>query len=85
MHVLQEISSKAMESTASTSNAISKLSQLASQLRKTVSGFVLPNATTGTGILSQEEVAVSLEREEALASDEKLKVEPPVEQRLQSG
>lgn len=85
MHVLQEISSKAMQSTASTSNAISKLSQLASQLRKTVSGFVLPNATTSTGILSPEEVAVSLEREEALASDEKLKVEPPVEQRLQSG
>ncbi len=85
MQVLQEISSKAMESTASTSNAISKLSQLASQLRKTVSGFVLPNAPTGTGILSQQEVAVSLKQGEAVASKAESAEEAPVEQRLQSG
>ncbi len=85
MQVLQEISSKAMESTASTSNAISKMSQLASQLRKTVSGFILPNASTGTGILSQQEVAESLEHGEALASGKNSEEEAPVEQRLQSG
>ena len=62
MQVLSDISSKATESTASTSSAISKLSQLASQLRQTVSGFVLPDMSTGTGILTQKEVAESLEQ-----------------------
>jgi twitching motility protein PilJ len=85
MQVLREISSKAMESTASTSNAIGKLSQLASQLRKTVSGFVLPDRSTGTGILSQREVAESLEQGEELLFPERAESEERVEQRLQSG
>lgn len=59
--VLREISSKALEYTASTLSAISKLSQLASELRKTVSGFVLPDVSTGTGILSKKQVAKSLQ------------------------
>ena len=60
MQVLREITSKAMASTASTSSAIRKLSQLASQLRKTVSGFALPDVSTGTGILTQRQVSESL-------------------------
>ncbi len=64
MQVLREITSKAMASTASTSSAIRKLSQLASQLRQTVSGFALPDVSTGTGILSQRQVADSLQQGE---------------------
>jgi twitching motility protein PilJ len=60
MRVLREISSKASESTAATSSAISKLSELASQLRRTVSGFKLPDNVTGTGMLSQARVAQGL-------------------------
>ena len=55
MHVLREISSKTTESTAATSSAISKLSELASQLRKTVAGFTLPDQSGGTGVLSAGE------------------------------
>jgi twitching motility protein PilJ len=64
MHVLREISTKTNESTAATSTAISKLSELASQLRRSVSGFRLPNQSGGTGVLSAERVAASLERAE---------------------
>ena len=64
MQVLREITSKAMASTASTSSAIRKLSQLASQLRPAVSGFALPDVSTGTGILSQKQVAESLQQGE---------------------
>ncbi len=85
MQVLRDISSKAMESTASTSSAISKLSQLASQLRQTVSGFVLPDVSTGTGILSQREVAESLEQGEQELSAEDAPVESNIEKRRQSG
>ncbi|HVY66300.1 MAG TPA: methyl-accepting chemotaxis protein [Gammaproteobacteria bacterium] len=62
MHVLREISSKTTESTAATSSAISKLSELASQLRKTVAGFTLPDQGGGTGVLSAARVAASLEQ-----------------------
>ncbi|HEY9183651.1 MAG TPA: methyl-accepting chemotaxis protein, partial [Gammaproteobacteria bacterium] len=62
MHVLREISSKTNESTAATSTAISKLSELASQLRRSVAGFRLPDQSGGTGVLSPEHVAASLER-----------------------
>jgi twitching motility protein PilJ len=61
-NVLREISAKATESTAATSSAISKLSELATQLRQTVSGFTLPNPGTGTGVLSQARVAATLQR-----------------------
>jgi twitching motility protein PilJ len=85
MHVLREISTKTTESTAAASSAISKLSELASQLRRSVAGFTLPDqgGGTGTGVLSPARVAASLERDKALPSP------PPVdhnlERRRQSG
>jgi len=85
MQVLRDISSKAMESTASTSSAIRKLSQLASQLRRTVSGFVLPDVSTGTGILTQKQVAENLEMGEQEALIDDASVEPSDEKRRQSG
>lgn len=80
--VLREISSKALEYTASTLSAISKLSQLASELRKTVSGFVLPDVSTGTGILSKQQVAKSLQPGRP-AQD--VAAEPPPKKRRRSG
>jgi twitching motility protein PilJ len=44
MQVLREISSQTADSTSATSTAIGKLAELAAQLRKSVSGFRLPNA-----------------------------------------
>jgi len=85
MQVLRDISSKAMESTASTSSAIKKLSQLASQLRRTVSGFVLPDVSTGTGILTQKQVAENLQRGEQEEPIDDAQAEPSVEKRRQSG
>jgi len=86
MHVLREISAKTTESTTAASSAISKLSELASQLRRSVSGFTLPDAGGGTGVLSAARVAASLERNEqkpgppqAAASSQS------VERRRQSG
>ena len=64
MHVLREISGKTTESMAATSSAISKLSELASQLGKSVSGFTLPDQSGGTGVLSQAKIAATLERGE---------------------
>jgi twitching motility protein PilJ len=61
-HVLREISAKTTESTAAASSAISKLSELASQLRRSVSGFTLPDKGGGAGVLSTARVAASLER-----------------------
>jgi hypothetical protein len=49
---------------AATSAAIGKLSELASGLRKSVSGFTLPDQSGGTGVLSQVHVAATLERAE---------------------
>lgn len=51
MSVLREISSMTRESTAATSSGISKLSELASQLRQTVSGFSLPDRAGRPGVL----------------------------------
>jgi hypothetical protein len=59
--VLREISARTKESTTDTSSAISKLSELASQLRRTVSGFTLPNDTSATGILRQGPLPENLE------------------------
>src|SRR5690606_19703179 len=61
MRVLREISAKTTESTNAASAAISKLSELASQLRETVSGFTLPDDTTGTSVLSQARIASALD------------------------
>jgi twitching motility protein PilJ len=63
MQVLRQISAKTTESTAATSSAISKLSELASQLRRTVRGFTLPDGGAPTGILSQATVADGLLQE----------------------
>jgi len=85
MRILREISSKTTESSASTSNAIGKLSELASQLRKTVSGFTLPDFATGTGILSQSQVNEGLQEnvgEEPIAADV---AQAQPDQRLKSG
>ena len=68
MHVLREISTNTTESTAAASSAISKLSELASQLRRSVSGFTLPDQGGGTGLLSAARVASSLERTEQVPS-----------------
>jgi twitching motility protein PilJ len=68
MHVLREISTKTTESTAAASSAISKLAELASQLRRSVSGFTLPDQRGGTGVLSAARVAASLERTEQVPS-----------------
>jgi twitching motility protein PilJ len=47
MHALREISSHTAENSAATSNSVGKLAELSSQLRKSVSGFRLPDAATG--------------------------------------
>jgi twitching motility protein PilJ len=54
MHVLREVSTKATESTAAASTAISKLAELASQLRRSVAGFTLP---AGAGAVLPDPVA----------------------------
>ena len=83
MRVLREISTKTTESTTATSGAISKLSELASQLRQTVAGFTLPDQGTGTGVLSQARVAVTLATEQNHETGEP--VEAALERRRQSG
>ncbi len=82
MHVLREISSKTTESTAATSSAISKLSELASQLRKTVAGFTLPDSSGSTGVLSAARVAASLDQP---APGEPVVAAAPVSRRRHSG
>jgi len=67
MLVLRQIASKTTQSTAQTSAAIHKLSELASQLRETVRGFRLPDNHGATGLLSPARVAEDLAREEAAA------------------
>jgi twitching motility protein PilJ len=50
MQVVREISTQTAESSAATSNSISKLAALAAQLRKSASGFRLPDyGATGAG------------------------------------
>jgi twitching motility protein PilJ len=50
---LREISEQTGKATTATAAAISKLSELASQLRKTVAGFTLPNEALQTSALSR--------------------------------
>jgi hypothetical protein len=90
MHVLREISAKTTESTAATSSSISKLSELASQLRTTVAGFTLPDQGGSTGVLSAARVAANLKRVEPTAAEDELEPEPEplaevVERRRLSG
>jgi twitching motility protein PilJ len=83
MHVLREISSKTTESSAATTSAISKLAELASQLRKSVSGFALPNLGGGTGVLSSARVAATtLARAQAPGAVVEPVAQPPVRRRL---
>jgi twitching motility protein PilJ len=82
MHVLREISAKTTESTTATSSAISKLSELASQLRKTVSGFALPDQGGSTGVLTAARVAASLEQP---APVDTVEPAPAAPRRRQSG
>jgi len=65
MQVLRQISARTTKSTAQTSGAISRLSELASQLRQTVRGFRLPDSQSGGGILSQARVAATLAKSES--------------------
>lgn len=57
MAVLREISAKTKSSTNAASAAISKLSELASQLRQTVNGFTLPDHVSTSGVLSPARIA----------------------------
>jgi twitching motility protein PilJ len=50
---LREISDQTGKATTATAAAVSKLSELASQLRKTVAGFTLPNEALQTSALSR--------------------------------
>ena len=60
--------------------------QLASQLRKSVSGFTLPDRGGGTGVLSAARVAASLERTEQVPSLPEAAAAPHnLERRRQSG
>jgi twitching motility protein PilJ len=54
MDVLRDVSAKTKQSTTATSSSISKLSELASQLRKTVSGFKLPPDGKRSGAAAHE-------------------------------
>ena len=72
MRVLRDISAKTTESTNAASAAISKLSELASELRETVSGFRLPDDTTGTSVLSQARMASALETARTLHVEDPL-------------
>ncbi len=47
MGALREISSHTAENSAATSTSVGKLAELSSQLRKSVSGFRLPDAASG--------------------------------------
>jgi twitching motility protein PilJ len=56
MDVLREVSARTKQSTTATSSSISKLSELASQLRRTVSGFTLPNEGAQAGAAAQDPI-----------------------------
>ncbi len=81
MHVLREISSKTTESMSATSSAISKLSALASQLRKTIAGFTLPDHGGGTGVLNAARVSAGFDEADPTAAP----VAEIVERRRHSG
>jgi len=82
MQVLRQISAKTSQSTAQTSVAISKLSQLASQLRQSVRGFRLPDEFGSSGILSPARVERSLAQEsEAVKLPADETPEPPKAER----
>jgi twitching motility protein PilJ len=85
MHVLREISSETSESTVATSDAISKLSELATQLRRSVAGFTLPDERTTAGVLSHARMAEGLRHVGAVRDDTLEAVAEVVEHRRHSG
>ena len=86
MHVLREISTKTTESTAAASTSISKLAELASQLRRTVAGFTLPDQGGSTGVLNAARGLPVVERTEAAPAVPTAEAPPPVvARRRQSG
>ena len=68
MRVLREISAKTTESTNAASAAIGKLSELASQLRETVSGFTLPADGARASVLTQARIASVLQTAHPLSA-----------------
>src|SRR5690606_38101051 len=74
MRVLRDISAKTKESTNAASAAISKLSELASQLRQTVNGFTLPDNVSTSSVLSASRISPVLSQPAAAA-------EAPIEER----
>lgn len=62
---LKEISAQTGKATTATAAAISKLSELASQLRKTVAGFTLPAAAQQPGALPGEPAPAAEEQKKA--------------------
>ncbi|HEY8539887.1 MAG TPA: methyl-accepting chemotaxis protein [Steroidobacteraceae bacterium] len=52
MQVLREISAQTAESSAATSNSVSKLAELSAGLRKSIAGFRLPDASGKTELLT---------------------------------
>lgn len=83
---LKEISEQTSQATSATADAISKLSELASQLRMTVAGFTLPSAAMQASPLRSATPSVVVSqpppREEAAAAveDNVVKPEAPAEQ-----
>ncbi|MFO7287473.1 MAG: methyl-accepting chemotaxis protein [Gammaproteobacteria bacterium] len=69
MRVLRDISAKTKESTNAASAAISKLSELASQLRQTVNGFTLPDNVSTSGVLSASRVSPVLAQPSAATGE----------------
>ncbi|MFK8028886.1 MAG: methyl-accepting chemotaxis protein [Gammaproteobacteria bacterium] len=55
MGVLQEISAQTAENTSATSDSISKLAEMASQLRRSVAGFTLPKEMVMEDAIAEEE------------------------------
>ncbi len=60
MQVVREISTQTAESSATTSNSIGKLAALAAQLRKSVSGFRLPDFGSATATTAADSSSVRL-------------------------
>ena len=56
MGVLQEISAQTAENTSATSESISKLAEMASQLRRSVAGFTLPKEMVNEEAVETEEI-----------------------------
>ncbi len=70
MDVLREVSNKALHSTTAASSSISKLSELASQLRRTVSGFTLPDHAASSGVLRALDPSLGLPDGGDVSADE---------------